>query len=223
MNILRLVRKDMLQQRGFLLSWIGFELASCEILFQQLSPRTPGAIPLVLLMTLGLCAGFVLCMRTVVSEEKNRAFFFLKTLPITNREIVIAKFAANALLLLISTGVTYAAYGIAVATGHLPTGAQLSAGFVGASLAFQLWNSFFFLSLALVLESDKAVWVPFPMIWVLVTLMANFRKIERALGLEGIYDALSRNVGVAAAGLALADGALIALTVALFDRRRRFG
>src|ERR1035441_1561710 len=54
---------------------------------------------------------FLICYRTMIAEEKNRALMFVKTLPVSTAEIVIAKFAANLLLVGLNTGVMLALWG----------------------------------------------------------------------------------------------------------------
>ena len=76
---------------------------------------------------------------------------------------------------------------------------------------------------SVVFDSEKAVWVPFPFMWVVVALLGNLKPIARTLGLEGIVDAMVRSLSLLAGSILIAAGALVALTVVLFRRRRRFG
>src|SRR5690349_2350208 len=81
-NVGRLLRKDLHQHRRLLPLVLAFQLISLEILRAQTGPR---AVP-ILWQLLGWVAAFVFCFRTVVAEEKARAFRFLMALPLTASE-----------------------------------------------------------------------------------------------------------------------------------------
>jgi hypothetical protein len=221
-NVVRLLRKDLWQQRFLAPGLVAFEIASGEIILRQLPATTPAIVALATITLFGLIAAFVFCLRTMVVEEKHRAFLFLKTLPLDDRELVGAKFAVNALLV--------AGNFVALALYHElrrrlvgAPAAPVGAGVVLAAGALQMLANALFLAVALLFDSDKAVWVPFPLIWVATLGMANLRRIAGALGLGDGATALRAHALLVAATELVLAALVFQATVALFRRRRQFG
>src|SRR5262249_55571602 len=137
---------------------------------------------------LGWVAGFVFCFRTVVSEEKNRAFLFLKTLPISDGELVLGKFAANFVLVSANFCGFFAYYQILLRALPPDRLASISLGVTLILLATQVLSNFIFLGIALLFDSEKAVWIPFPLIWVSATVLGNMGRVTEALGIKAGWD-----------------------------------
>ncbi len=223
MNVWRLAAKDLWQQRFFVPVLVGFEIASCEILFVQLPKFVPPAVPVLIVQLLGCIAGFIFCFRTMVTEEKHRAFLFLKTLPVSDAELVLGKFTSNLILVVCNFVALAAYYALAVRFGHIHGRLDGSVGLVLLLFACQVLNNFLFLATAMIFDSEKAVWVPFPFIWIFVTVLGNLEVLSKTLGIEGFVDALARNLAVLSGAVLVCATGVLALTTVLFHRRRRFG
>jgi hypothetical protein len=223
MNILRLALKDLRQQRAFFFVLLLLQVAGSVILSFQLPKMVPPQVGVSILQLFGWGAGFVFCYRTIVSDEKNRAFFFLKTLPITDTEIALGKFSSN-LILVSANFLAIIAYYSATRL-VLEPGRVLDLSFGATLLLFstQVLNSFAFLATALLFDSEKAVWVPFPLIWISVTVLANIGRVTRALHVERAWDFLVEHPLLLAAAVLAASAGLMLVTVTMFKRRRRFG
>jgi hypothetical protein len=221
-NIWRLLRKDLHQQRFLLPGLVAFEIVSGEIMLRQLPSDTPAIVAIATFTLFGLIAAFVFCLRTMVVEEKHRAFLFLKTLPIDDFELVAAKFAVNGLLVAANFLALALYYEVRRQILGMPL-ASVGAGVVLASGAMQLLANALFLAVALLFDSEKAIWVPFPLIWVAALGMANFKKIAAALGVDDGAAALQTHTLLVAAGELFLAAMVFQATAALFRRRRQFG
>jgi ABC-type transport system involved in multi-copper enzyme maturation permease subunit len=121
-NILLLMRKDLWQQRRFVLALLALELLGGASLFVQLRGKgtVPAAVTLAVLMLLAYVGPFMICYRTMLAEEKNRALLLLKTLPLDNRQLVLAKIGANFLLSIANAAAMLLYYGVAGRWAFLP-------------------------------------------------------------------------------------------------------
>ena len=192
MNITRLITKDLRLQRGFVLPLVLVELAGYFIFAVQMPSHVPG-VAFGLLHGVALIGDFLICYRTMIAEEKNRALMFIKTLPVSTADIVIAKFGVNLLLVGVNTGTLLALWGSGHALGWLRVRPDLTLSLVACGLSVHALNNAFFVALALVFSSERAVWVPFPAIFVLMSVMLNFHRIETALHLQGFVDLLQHH------------------------------
>jgi ABC-type transport system involved in multi-copper enzyme maturation permease subunit len=129
----------------------------------------------------------------MVVEEKNRALMFVKTLPVSTAEIVIAKFAANLLLVGLNTGVMLTLWGAGHGFGWIEVRPNLTVYLVVAGLTVHWLNNAFFVTISLVFRSEGAVWAPFPLLFLLISAMINFRRIETALNLRGVVELAQRH------------------------------
>jgi hypothetical protein len=217
MNILRLILKDFRLQRGFLLPLVAIELGGLWVFLLQIpSAEIPG-VAFGLLHGVMLVADFLICYRTMVAEEKNRALLLIKALPVSTREIVLAKFGVNFLGVAINTAGLLALWQGALAAGWIAFRPALTWQIAVAALTWHCLNNAFFLSIALVFDSEHAVWIPFPALFAVMSLILNFRRIKAALGLGPAVELLARNpMLLLALGwlviLALAAGSLHAVS-----------
>ena len=217
MNILRLVAKDFRLQRGFLAPLAAIELGGLWVFLLQIpSAEIPG-VAFGLLHGVMLVGDFLICYRTMVAEEKNRALLLIKALPVSTREIVLSKFAANFLGVSLNTGVLLAVWQCAHAAGWVAFRPALTWQLAFAALTWHCLNNAFFLSIALVFDSERAVWVPFPALFGVMSLLLNFRRVKAALGLGPAVEFFARNpVFLLAAGwlviLGFAAGSLLAVS-----------
>jgi hypothetical protein len=215
-NMGRILNKDFRQHWSLLPLILAFEIVSFEILRAQTGP---GATP-ILVQLLGWIGAFVFCFRTAVAEEKARAFRFLMALPMTAGELIGAKFVVNGLLVVANFGLLLL---YLVCTGELlgrGWPASLSPALVALLLSTQLLASFTFLAIALLLDSEKAIWVPFPLIWIAASLSANIPRFVRAAGLD--WRTAAPTLLVWAVALSLTMAGLLAVMVPFIARRRRW-
>jgi hypothetical protein len=192
MNILRLIAKDLRLQSRFFLPLVLLEVAGYLAYALQMPSHIPG-VAYGLLHGVALIGDFFICYRTMIAEEKNRALMFIKTLPVSTEEIVFAKFSVNFLLVGLNTGVLMALWGIGRALGWIEVAPQLTIYLLLAGLTYHCLNNAFFVTLSLVFSSERAVWVPFPAIFVLMSVIVNFKRIEIVLNLEPYVDLLRRD------------------------------
>jgi hypothetical protein len=215
-NVIRLLKKDLRQHRWLMPQLAVFEIVSFEVLHAQTGPR---ATP-VLLLLLGWIAAFVFCFRTAVAEEKARAYRFLMALPLTAAELVGAKYLFNALLV-VGNFIVLQGYLLA-ASGLLsrPLPGNLSPELLVLLLGAQLLASGLFLAVAVLLDSSRAVWIPFPFIWVAASLSAGIPSLARKLGIDwaSAWPAVLRWTAAAVLVLAL----MVAMAVPAIARRRRW-
>jgi len=222
MNIVALVWKDLRLQRGFLLPLAALETASIALLQLQMQGKPPGLLfPLV--NGVALIADFLICYRTIVSEEKNRALIFLQTLPISRREIVTAKFASNLALVTGNLVMLLCLYFGAKAAG-LFAGEFLPGpvAMVGALLGHWLINAFL-ITVALVFDSERALWVPFPCLFLAISALLNARAILAWLGLASVAAAVRQHGEVLLLLFVCLHAMLFLSTLSLVDRKKLFG
>lgn len=190
MNVLRLIRKDLRLQRNVLLPLILLEVAGYLAYTLQMLSEIPG-VAFGLLHGIALIGDFLICYRTMVAEEKNRALLFVKTLPVSTGEIVMAKFGVNFLLVSLNTGALLTLWQSIHLLGWTQVRPMLNLHLVIGAVTLHLLNNAFFLTISLLFDSERAVWVPFPAIFALISLIINFRKIERSLHLEPLVRLLT--------------------------------
>ena len=192
MNIIRLIAKDLRLQRNFFLPLVLLEAAGYRVYALQIPSHIPGAA-FGLLHGVALIGDFLICYRTMIAEEKNRAFMFIKTLPVSTVEIVVAKFGVNFLLVGLNTGILLALWGGGRAFGWIEVAPRLTIYLVLVGLTQHWLNNAFFTTISLLFSSERAVWVPFPAIFVVMTVILNFKRIKVALNLTPFVDLLQRH------------------------------
>lgn len=225
-NIGLLVRKDLWQQRRFVFALLALELAGGAALFVQLRGKgaVPATVTLAVLMLLGYVGPFMFCYRTMLAEEKNRTFLLLKTLPLDNRQLVLAKFGANFLLCSANLLVMVLYY---VVVGHFlfaPSAVvHISFSLFYFTLVTVLGMSAFFVAISLVFESEKVAWFLLPLLWVVANIVANWHVLVRVLGIEQLVAYLGTHFNVVSTALMVGVALIVYATEILFDRRKSFG
>ncbi len=222
MNILRLIKKDLWLQRSFALPLILIEVGGVLIFRIQMPWNLSG---LLFLLTVGvaLVGDFLICYRTMLAEEKNRAMLFLRALPLSTEEIIAAKFAVNLLMVTLNLLILFGLYAIAQQSGRFGTEPPLElTTFAGVVLLHWLANSFF-VTISMSFHSEKAVWVPFPALFLIMTVILNFQKIVAALNLQPVVNLATENGAVSLFLLLLVPVAMWLFTVRLVRFKRMFG
>jgi hypothetical protein len=192
MNIIRLIAKDIRLQRNFFLPLLLLEVGGYFAYALQIPSYIPG-VAFGLLHGVALVGDFLICYRTMIADEKNRALMFIKTLPVSTAEIVVAKFGVNLLLVGVNTGALLALWGTGHALGWIEVAPRLTMYLVLAGLTQHWLNNAFFVTISLVFSSERAVWVPFPAIFVLMSVIINFSRIVAALNLQTLVALLQRH------------------------------
>jgi hypothetical protein len=191
MNIIHLIAKDLRLQRNFVLPLMLLEVTGYLAYALQIPSHIPG-VAFGLLHGVALIGDFLICHRTMIAEEKNRALMFIKTLPVSTPEIVIAKFGVNILLVGLNTGILLALWGGGREFGWIEVAPSLTTHLVLVGLTMHWLNNAFFITISLVFSSEHAVWVPFPALFVVITVILNFKQIKIVLHLEPFVDLLQR-------------------------------
>jgi ABC-2 family transporter protein len=191
-NIVRLIAKDLRLQRNFFLPLLALESVGYAGYLMQIPSYIPG-VAYGLLHGVALVGDFLICYRTMIADEKNRALMFIKTLPVSTREIVIAKFSVNLFLVGLNTSVLLGLWGSARVLGWIAVAPSMTFYLMVAGLTYHWLNNAFFVTISLAFSSERAVWVPFPAIFVLMSVILNFSRIKTALGLGPLVGLLQRH------------------------------
>ncbi len=189
MNVIRLIAKDVKLQRNFLVPLVLLELAGLFLYAVQIPSHIPG-VAFGLLHGVALIGDFLICYRTMIAEEKNRAFLFVKSLPVSTTEIVTAKFAANLLLVGANTASLLTLWGVGRRLGWIDVRPGLTVYLFVFGLTMHWLNSAVLVAISLVFTSERAVWALFPAIFAVMTVILNFHRIETALRLEPLVELL---------------------------------
>jgi hypothetical protein len=222
MNIVRLIAKDIRLQRSFILPLLAIELGGlCAFLLQIPAVEIPG-VAFGLMHGVGLVGGFLICYRTMVAEEKNRALLFVKTLPVSTSEIVLAKFGVNFMAVCLNLGLLFAVWEAARAFGVSQFRPGLSLSLAVAGVTWHCLNNAFFLAIAWIFDSERAVWMPFPALFAVMSLILNFRKVTAALHLAPLVHFLAGHAPVFLMLLWAVTLGFVALSSAIMQRKRVF-
>lgn len=171
-----LLYKDLRQYGIELLPLVFFELAAVCSLLLQLKAASPALI-LSLAFGISLVGGFVFSFRSVASEESSRSMAFLLALPLIPVQIVAQKFLLNLLLTTLNFVLVFGALLLYCLwqTEHV---LAISPMLLTLWL-LQLLNNHLFLGCALLFSSNKAIWLPFPLLLIGINLAANWASIQR--------------------------------------------
>jgi ABC-type transport system involved in multi-copper enzyme maturation permease subunit len=173
-----LLKKDLAHHLGEFCLVVLCELGLVISLGAQLDNLTAQVL-LTLAFAISFIAGFVFSFRTVASEDGSTGMAFLLSLPITRREIVLSKFIVNWILAL---GNFLAVWGgvllYCLYRNELDVpDASLLLNFI----LLQLLSSSFYLSCAILFNSARAIWMPFPLLVVGVNLAFNWPRVAALL------------------------------------------
>jgi hypothetical protein len=219
-NILRLCVKDIRLQRIFLAAIFAIEIAAIAGMRLQL-PSAAG-LTLVLTAAFALLGNFLICYRFAVAEEKDKAMLFIRTLPVATREIVAGKNLVCLLFGTLNVCALLGAYELLRHTSVLAGEPPLAPLWFFYILALHWVGIVFFLAMAMIFNSEWAIWVPFPALFLVISAILNFRKFLAATGSEGVFDSLIAS-GYPIFGFALTlTVAQLVLTWTLVRRKRIF-
>jgi len=204
-----LLKKDLRHHLGELLFVMACELGLVLSLGAQIDNLNPQVL-LTLAFGISFIAGFVFSFRMVASEDGATGMAFLLSLPVTRREIVVAKFSATWLLSLTNFLVVWGSvllYCVTREDGEMP-----DVHSIVIFVLLQLFSSSFYLSCAILFNSSRAIWLPFPLLVVGINLAVNWNRIAAQVpGLSALLPFLPLL-------LAVASPALLWLTVRVFER-----
>jgi hypothetical protein len=221
MNVIRLIAKDVVLHRWFLAPLVLLEVAGYYAYAVQMPSHIPG-VAFGLLHGVALIGDFLICYRTMVAEEKNRALLFVKSLPVSTAEIVIAKFGANLLLVTLNAALLLTLWGAGQNAGWIHVRPALTAGLLVTGLTAHAFNSAFLVAVSLVFTSERAIWVLFPAIFGVMTVMVNFRRIVAALHLEPVVALLRQHHSLGLCAIWMTVAALAVASCWILERKKVF-
>lgn len=219
-NIIRLSKKDVRLQRLFLLLIFFVEVAGITALRVQMPPA-PG-VTLVLTAAFALIGNFLICYRVAVAEEKDKAMLFIRTLPVSTAEIVSGKNLVCLGIGSLNVAALLGLYELLRHTDLLAGEPALGLPWFFYILALHWVGISFFLAMAMIFNSEWAIWIPFPALFLVISAVLNFRKFLVSLGREGDFDAIAASgYPIFLTALLLTIGQLV-LTWTLVRRKRIF-
>jgi hypothetical protein len=219
-NVYRLVGKDVSLQKIFLPLFFLLEVAAIACMRLQLPHGLPG---LTLLLTTGFAfiGNFMLCYRFAVAEEKDKAMLFIRTLPVSTRDIVLSKALGCLGFGSLNVLALFALYELLRLSQILgPAEPQLPLLWLLYILSFQWVGIGLFLALALLTNTDWAVWIPFPALFLLVSAILNFRQLLDYFGIADLAASLLDSGYPLLLLAVLLTAAELALTWTLVRRKR---
>ena len=215
-NVLRLIHKDLALMLRFAVVLLVAELTLVIMLSVQVDLDAALGPASLIVACVG---GFLICLRSTVLEEKNRAFQFIKLLPVSTTEIVLAKFTANVVAVGTNSLLLFLVGGIRLADAAGGWRLDLESSNLATFLAAQWACNAVFVATALAFGSEKAIWTPFALLFVLFNVLLNVE----ALGLADVADFIANDPTrfflVATSFVA----AMVALSIFAMQRRRVFG
>ncbi len=220
MNIGRLIAKDLRLQQSFFLMLLLIEIGGVAMFKLQLN--STAGILFSLTNGVALIGDFLLCYRTMLAEEKNRALLLVRILPVSTREIVISKFAVNFLLSTLNLAICFGLLGILQSLDVVSNQISWSLGLL-PFFAFHWLVNGFFVSMSLVADSERVVWIPFPALFLVMSFLLNYQKIMGSLGLAAFSEALSKNDLALSGAPLILECAAMAATLKIVQRKRMFG
>ena len=214
-NVLRLVLKDvMLIWRFFALLLVGEVVLMLALALQLSSLHSQlGSVGSIV----AFVGGFLVCFRSTVIEEKNRALQFIKMLPVSTLELVVAKFAAN--IALVTTNFALLFTFVVLGSAFWDVRLDIGAAGLASALAGQIVVNAVFVSTAMAFGSEKAIWAPFALLFVLFNAMLNLD----ALGLRPVAAFILENSTRICVAAALFVALMAYATTVAITRRRTFG
>ena len=214
-NVLRLVVKDMaLMFRFAMLLFIAEFVLIVALAVQVEIGSSRGPLSLIV----AFVGGFLICLRSTVLEEKNRAFIFIKLLPISTTEVVVAKFVTNVVAVGSNSILLFLVAGVRVSDSGIVQLDLDGSSFVLFFAAQWVCNAVF-VGTALSFGSEKAIWAPFALLFVLFNVMLNIET----LGLANVVAVVTADATRSFAVATLFVVATVALSTFAMRRRRVFG
>lgn len=217
-NLLVLLRKDVRMQWVPALVLLVFEVLtflSFEAQFPDPMRVSAGAF----LQSVASIGTFVMAYRVLATEEASGAIKFLKSLPFTNDEIFFSKFvfvtgyvivnavSLNLVFLLLREVLPW--------TMDPVTVKAVLVGFV-----VQFLFAFILVAIATLANSEKAIWVPFPVVILLLNAYTLLTSDDGSGQFGGVFEELDRNWGLYGAGVVVL-ALLLCLVVVRRTRARK--
>ncbi len=173
------------------------------------------------LLLVGFIAGSSLMLRMMVAEERNRAIAFLKSLPLSDEEIVLSKFFAAAAFTLLILLIASVAFGLSFAVGLMRFRESLSLPPLLAVLLSLVFYNSLLIMLGLLVRAEKAMLLS--RILLILAFLAVFALFFRArLLLELTRKGLQNYFLLYSILLLVLTGAVLALTLFFFKRKKSY-
>ncbi len=173
------------------------------------------------LLLVGFIAGSSLMLRMMVAEERNRAMAFLKSLPLSDEEIVLSKFFAAAAFTLLILLIASAGFGLSFAAGLLFYKGSLPLPFLLAVLFSLLFYNSLLIMLGLLVRAEKAMLLS-RLLLVLAFFGVFALFFRTGLLLKLGQKSLQSYLLIYSIALLLLTGVLVVLTLFLFKRKKSY-
>jgi hypothetical protein len=218
MKIWYLIEKDLRMHWLPLLVILLIQIGGVALFWLQL-PHVPGLIWLIMNGTM-LVGDFLLCYRVTVHEEKNKAYIFLQTLPVTVDQILRAKFLAVALMITANALVLDAVYSLMILRGG--TSGETIPGIIVFLLALcaHLFFATMLVAMAMLFSSERAIWIPFPALFLVMSALLNYKRILAWAHLEAMPELLANHLVLDLLLLSAGITSLLWLTKEIVCRKR---
>jgi ABC-type transport system involved in multi-copper enzyme maturation permease subunit len=212
-NVAALLAKDIKLHWAAFLVLALFEVFTFTTMELQFPPRMrqSGAGFLQGVASIGT---FIMAYRSIAAEEASKTISFLKSLPLSNGEIFGTKFLFMGAYVLANAAILNTIF--CLARPYLPPDwamNSLTARTTVLGLAVQLVFAVILVAVATLASSEKAIWVPFPFVIVILNLNTMLSSDNGPLRNTNVITAITAHWIWATLAIALLLAALITLVL----------
>ncbi|PDQ36098.1 MAG: hypothetical protein B5766_02890 [Candidatus Lumbricidophila eiseniae] len=216
-SMLFLIRKDLRLHWVAFIILVVFQLATF-VTFEAQFPPVMQPMGAVFLQGIASIGTFVMAYRVTAAEEANNSIRFLKSLPLTTIEIFGAKYLYMTMYVVVNLVVLNLFLSL---FGNLMPGEKIDAPTVetlGIGFVIQFAFGVLLVSVASLFNSEKAIWVPFPLVVLLLNGYAQLTSNNGPIATLRLWAYINENwlwmsAGVVAELLILVWLGLRALTI----------
>src|SRR6218665_2070184 len=216
-SMLFLIRKDLRLHWVAFIILVVFQLATF-VTFEAQFPPVMQPMGAVFLQGIASIGTFVMAYRVTAAEEANNSIRFLKSLPLTTIEIFGAKYLYMTMYVVVNLVVLNLFLSL---FGNLMPGEKIDAPTVetlGIGFVIQFAFGVLLVSVASLFNSEKAIWVPFPLVVLLLNGYAQLTSNNGPIATLRLWAYINENwlwmsAGVVAELLILVWLVLRALTI----------